>query len=178
MISIIPPTEQEPKWQLRAEFAPPAKPYHTYIFNISEAVALVFVACGVCQATSQTLEEPLRKSLEYFEDHGSRLAKRLRKTLEFQLSLFDEFALHNLPQVYHDCRRAEEALQEAEATYHLRHKQLMLWVAEKLKLSANTDLVEGPHSCSKSPIRVCVYNNEEDKCHDVCLFCGDPEERK
>ena len=25
---------------------------------------------------------------------------------------------------------------------------------------------------------VCVYDDEEDPCHDFCLFCGDPDERK
>lgn len=176
-ISILPPTEQEPKWQLQAEFLPPTKPYWTHTFIISEAVAKVFADCGM-RANPQTLEEALHKALDYFDDHGIRLAKRLRKTLEFQLSLFDEFALRNLPQIYHDCRRAKEAVEEAETTYYLLHEQLMLWVADTLKLPTDTDLVEGPHDCHKSPIRVCVYNNDEDKCHDDCLFCGEPEERK
>ena len=25
---------------------------------------------------------------------------------------------------------------------------------------------------------MCVYDHSTDPCHDICLFCGDPEERK
>lgn len=32
--------------------------------------------------------------------------------------------------------------------------------------------------CEKSPVETCVYNPYEDPCHDQCIFCGDPEERK
>lgn len=32
--------------------------------------------------------------------------------------------------------------------------------------------------CEKSPIGCCMYNHNEDRFHDSCLFCGDPEERK
>ena len=32
--------------------------------------------------------------------------------------------------------------------------------------------------CKKSPFGRCVYHEIEDKCHDNCLFCGLPEERK
>lgn len=32
---------------------------------------------------------------------------------------------------------------------------------------------------SKSnPIGICVYNHKEDSCHDSCLYCGEPDERK
>lgn len=32
--------------------------------------------------------------------------------------------------------------------------------------------------CTKSPVGKCIYNQFEDPCHDHCLVCGDPEERK
>lgn len=32
--------------------------------------------------------------------------------------------------------------------------------------------------CTKSPVGKCIYNQFEDPCHDQCLVCGDPEERK
>jgi hypothetical protein len=32
--------------------------------------------------------------------------------------------------------------------------------------------------CAKSPVGKCIYNHFEDPCHDWCLVCGDPEERK
>ena len=32
--------------------------------------------------------------------------------------------------------------------------------------------------CEKSPIGCCMYNHNEDRVHDTCLFCREPEERK
>jgi len=32
--------------------------------------------------------------------------------------------------------------------------------------------------CENSPVGKCVYEAFEDPCHDRCIFCGDPEERK
>lgn len=29
-----------------------------------------------------------------------------------------------------------------------------------------------------SPTGCCVYDDDADPCHDFCLYCGDPEERK
>ncbi len=182
MIYLQPPTEQEPRWRLQSSFPPPTQPYRTHTFILPEDKAKVFAECGVPvmpeRSDEKALEEALHKALDYFDDHGIHLAKRLRKTIEFQLSLFDEFALSRLPQIYHDCRRAKELVEEAQTTYDLLHEHLMLWLAETLKLPADTDLIEGPYACHKSPIRMCVYNNDDDKCHDSCLFCGEPEERK
>lgn len=36
----------------------------------------------------------------------------------------------------------------------------------------------GFHTCLTSPIGFCIYNSEEDPCHDNCVRCGLPEERK
>ena len=33
-------------------------------------------------------------------------------------------------------------------------------------------------NCDKSPIGLCVYDNLEDKAHDDCVFCHQPQERK
>jgi hypothetical protein len=32
--------------------------------------------------------------------------------------------------------------------------------------------------CHDSPWKICVYDHENDKGHDRCLICGQPEERK
>jgi len=32
--------------------------------------------------------------------------------------------------------------------------------------------------CEQSPFNKCIYDNIQDPCHDHCLICGDPEERK
>jgi hypothetical protein len=42
----------------------------------------------------------------------------------------------------------------------------------------DTPLAFGEWECSESPIETCVYDEEKDPAHDICLFCGDPEERK
>jgi hypothetical protein len=39
-------------------------------------------------------------------------------------------------------------------------------------------LVTFAWECKESPLGFCVYNPEEDPCHDDCLYCHDPEERK
>jgi hypothetical protein len=39
-------------------------------------------------------------------------------------------------------------------------------------------IVIGTWECSNSPIGVCFYDDDEDRCHDQCLICGDPDERK
>jgi hypothetical protein len=39
-------------------------------------------------------------------------------------------------------------------------------------------IVPGVWKCEKSPVETCVYNFFEDPCHDSCIFCGDPRERK
>lgn len=41
------------------------------------------------------------------------------------------------------------------------------------------DLVRGDEwHCPDSPNGVCWYDHEDDSCHDQCIFCGEPEERK
>lgn len=40
------------------------------------------------------------------------------------------------------------------------------------------DVVIGSWECEKSPIHVCAYDGADDPCHDSCLFCKYPEERK
>lgn len=31
--------------------------------------------------------------------------------------------------------------------------------------------------CEKSPIEICIYNEEEDMWHESCIFCEEPEDR-
>lgn len=37
---------------------------------------------------------------------------------------------------------------------------------------------DGHWKCPQSSVGHCVYNNEHDPAHDICLVCGHPEERK
>jgi len=39
------------------------------------------------------------------------------------------------------------------------------------------DLFLGSDDC-KGPLAICVYDEVHDPCHDHCLFCMEPEERK
>jgi len=41
-------------------------------------------------------------------------------------------------------------------------------------------VVTGTWSCDdeRNPAETCVYDDANDQCHDFCLFCGEPEERK
>lgn len=38
--------------------------------------------------------------------------------------------------------------------------------------------VKNGWGCEKSPLGVCVYDDAEDPCHDQCIFCYEPYERK
>lgn len=42
----------------------------------------------------------------------------------------------------------------------------------------NDLIVPGEWECEKSPVDTCVYDFFQDPCHDSCIFCGDPRERK
>lgn len=33
-------------------------------------------------------------------------------------------------------------------------------------------------TCENSPTKHCIYDTDKDPCHDQCVICGDPEERK
>lgn len=36
----------------------------------------------------------------------------------------------------------------------------------------------GTRDCSQSPTRRCVYNEDADPCHDSCLYCDLPHDRR
>jgi hypothetical protein len=40
------------------------------------------------------------------------------------------------------------------------------------------ELALGHHDCHASPTGECAYDDDADRAHDMCLFCGEPEERK
>ena len=41
-----------------------------------------------------------------------------------------------------------------------------------------TEVALGSWECKDSPTDMCYYDTQEDPCHDFCLVCGGPEERK
>ena len=48
----------------------------------------------------------------------------------------------------------------------------------KLYPEAKSIAVEYYWDCKDSPTGSCFYDQREDPCHDECLVCGEPEERK
>lgn len=165
---------------------------------ISESTARILIDYGIDAGLSaEILGGILHKILE---DHGYRLDKRIRELFGLHLRQSKMAALQKAPEVYQayqraleDVRKAEKilserrdallgqalaAVREAEKALSERRDALMSWVAKGLGLPSETTLVEGVHDCLKSPIGVCVYDEDNDPCHDDCLFCGDPSERK
>jgi hypothetical protein len=186
MFYLIPPTEREPQWRIRS-VAPISKervrPDRIQTVKLTEDLARVFAEAGVPSVFEKPIElgaseEALVRAKAYFEGHSIRLSNKLRKTLEFELSLFDKYSMQRLPKVFHDCRRAAAIAKEAQLRYETLHEEVLSWAIVELNLPDNIDLVEGPHDCTRSPIRRCLYDNEKDSMHDQCLVCGEPEERK
>jgi len=58
------------------------------------------------------------------------------------------------------------------AEYELRER-----LADQYNVSAFS-LILGTWPCPDSPTKFCIYNSLEDPCHDDCIICHDPEERK
>lgn len=80
----------------------------------------------------------------------------------------------DLMKSIHDAQKEVYAAQckKNEAEYELR-KQL----AEQYGLSP-FGVSLGGWECPDSPTKYCIYNSVEDPCHDDCIICHDPEERK
>jgi hypothetical protein len=183
VIYITPPVpNQEPSWRLRADY-PEGSPRHPSTFNISEAIAKVLVDKGVPvvllggEPVGAT-ETALVEALDEIDRRNLRINKRALKEISYAIDLLGEGSRLLLPQIYWDCQRASEAVEEAKSRYAILHAELMRYAATQLGLLDGTILVEGPHRCVKSPTRSCLYNHDEDGYHDECLVCGDPEERK
>ena len=184
MIYLIPPVPtKEPSWRLRAEYAE-GQPRVTKTFTISEDVAKVLADKGVPvvllgRTPTGATEEALVESIDEIDRRDLRVSKRMLKEIAYAIDLLGEASRLLLPQIYWECRRAHEAVREAEEQYEALHEKLMGYAYEKLGLTElDATLVEGPHECIKSPTRHCLYNDDEDPCHDDCLVCGEPEERK
>jgi hypothetical protein len=182
MIYLIPPVPtQEPKWRIRAEYSGKLT-RRASSFILREEVAKIFADKGVpvvplghepCEAT----EEALVKAMDEIDTRNIKLSRRLLSELKFEL--LGARSRIQWPQVIIDCRRAAEAVEEAQNRYEEAHQKVMEYAMEQLGLNELTCiLVEGPHECIKSPTRQCLYDDEEDPSHDGCLVCGEPEERK
>ena len=70
---------------------------------------------------------------------------------------------------------AREAAEAAEAALLEEQRNV---VARYLDDDVDTIATSPYHSCRRSPVGACVYDDDNDPCHDNCVFCGHPEERK
>ncbi len=95
------------------------------------------------------------------------------------------------PEVLALDNRIAEARQALDELEEERHKVALRLVVEKLAAEPDPEADPDDPSvdpkniilgdcweCDKSPTGLCVYDDENDSCHDQCLFCGEPEERK
>lgn len=71
----------------------------------------------------------------------------------------------------------QQAANERIARLKLEAAQILVGLAEELKDLAPADLHFGGWKCEGSPTDYCIYNNEKDRWHDHCLFCGEPSDR-
>jgi hypothetical protein len=73
--------------------------------------------------------------------------------------------------------RDEAKIREIRTRQYGLERSVKLIVADKLDMDHH-DVVLGTWDCDESPTGSCVYNDETDPCHDQCVVCGDPDERK
>lgn len=80
--------------------------------------------------------------------------------------------------------KSRQKLEDAEEQFEKAQKELWRWEQKLLRMSSVADKVEGiergSHKCDskENPISTCAYDARKDPCHDYCLFCGLPHERK
>ena len=76
----------------------------------------------------------------------------------------------------------KEKLEELEKNMHNAIEEYEDYQEEMLQKYCEghnvEDLTIGDWKCDNSPLGVCVYDDCEDRCHDNCIFCGEPNERK
>jgi len=184
MIYITPPnsSSQGDSWHIYAEYSSDS-PRTNKSFPISDKIARVFADKGVPvvlpwnQSVGAT-EEALVEALREIAYQRLRVNSRVIKEITYIIEHLTKEAKLLLPQIYWDCRKAWEGVQEAQSKYEALHEELMRYAANKLGLPEGVVLVEGPYKCIKSPTLSCLYDHDEDRCHDECLVCGEPEERK
>lgn len=117
-------------------------------------------------------------------DLHAELAKKIGKMLSGRRVRRGEPAVRRVPSAEAAALLARIAKLDAqiERLREARSKQYALLGAravEKLTASIENPFV-GYHECpaAENPLPKCVYDDDEDTCHDYCLFCGKPEERK
>ncbi len=72
---------------------------------------------------------------------------------------------------------AEEFRVLRKLTEDKQHEALSMQV-DKLECNGIGHVIGTCWDCPESELGLCVYDHVEDRAHDYCLFCGQPEERK
>lgn len=78
-------------------------------------------------------------------------------------------------QIHLKKRESQKAIEDS---YKLE-AELKIEIVKVLNLTVDPDyLILGSWDCENSPTGKCFYDSENDRCHDECLVCGEPSERK
>ena len=80
-----------------------------------------------------------------------------------------------MKSLYAELENAQAEMFEAERKIDKARLNLVEAVASHYNIK---NPVVGTWECENSPIDVCIYNHDKDPCHDYCLHCGGPDERK
>lgn len=76
----------------------------------------------------------------------------------------------------------QKELEESEATLVALARPFIPEPTEEVYREPLSDtlVIPGSWDCTdaRNPTGTCVYDDVNDDCHDFCLFCGAPEERK
>lgn len=88
-------------------------------------------------------------------------------------------ALNDWNQAKSDRRAVIESLRTLTAAVNTAEQKVLEEVAGRLvgHITADDLSISTFWECTASPIGWCVYDYEKDD-GEMCLFCGDPEERK
>lgn len=74
--------------------------------------------------------------------------------------------------------RLEEAVREVQRRRDEHDKTLLPLLTKDLDEQPEEPVIGTAWSCPDNPLGLCVFDEAQDSCHDFCLFCGHPEERK
>lgn len=112
-------------------------------------------------------------------DEEMRQAKRVVNEQEFKVreAIFKSLVTFETPRPLleywtnqYNANKYVEAVTPEQYEEHYKERRAQVPTVE--------DLIFGGWSCPASPTGHCMYDDHNDTCHDNCLFCGDPEERK
>ena len=72
----------------------------------------------------------------------------------------------------------KEKIRVLSALLESAHCDAIGSMEDELECGGLCHIIGTTWDCKKSSIGLCVYDTAEDKVHDFCVFCGQPEERK